>query len=150
MILWRRHKAGCAAAAQCRCRKEQKRECHCCRCPIWPDGYFGTSRIRKSLDTADWSKAQRIAAEMEASWEKSGLSALAEREPVSIKTACDDFLENAEARERLSPPTSEVAGASFSISARTNEPISTSTNCARCRSWRQIFLVRTTKPSPPR
>lgn len=66
MILWRRHKAGCATAALCRCRKEQKRECHCCRCPIWAGGYFGGSRIRKSLDTGDWAKAQRKALETEA------------------------------------------------------------------------------------
>ena len=98
MILWRRHKAGCTAVAQCRCRKEQKRECHCCRCPIWADDYFGASRIRKSLDTGDWSKALRGAAEMEASWEQSGSLALPEREPVSIETACDGFLENAKAR----------------------------------------------------
>src|SRR5262245_47393706 len=98
MILWRRHKAGCAAAALCRCRKEQKRECHCCRCPIWADGYFGVSRIRKSLDTGDWSKAQRSAAEMGASWEKGGLPALAEHEPVLIEVACEEFLSNARAR----------------------------------------------------
>lgn len=71
MILWRRHKTGCTAGALCRCRKEQKRECHCCRCPIWADAYLvdGSSkvrkRIRKSLDTGDWSKALRRAAEIE-------------------------------------------------------------------------------------
>jgi integrase/recombinase XerD len=98
MILWRRHKAGCAA--DCRCRKEQKRECHCCRCPIWGDSYFGASRIRKSLDTGDWAKAERKAAEMEASWQERGsLTTLSvDREPVSIETACEDFLSNARAR----------------------------------------------------
>lgn len=96
MILWRRHKASCAV--DCRCRREQKRECHCCRCPIWADGHLGPSRVRRSLDTGDWTKAQRSAAEMEASWEKSGSPALPEREPISIKAACDDFLEAARAR----------------------------------------------------
>jgi integrase len=62
------------------------------------DGYFGASRIRKSLDTGDWSKAQRVAVEMEASWETSGSPALPEREPVLIKTACDDFVSDACAR----------------------------------------------------
>jgi integrase/recombinase XerD len=98
MILWRRHKTSCAAAAECRCRKEQKRECHCCRCPIWADGYFGASRIRKSLDTGDWSKAQRSAEDIQASWEKSGSPAFSKREPVLIETACEDFLANARAR----------------------------------------------------
>jgi integrase/recombinase XerD len=98
MILWRRHKASCAA--DCRCRKEQKRDCHCCRCPIWADGHFATERIRKSLDTGDWAKGERTAAGMEASWQERGSLATlsAEREPVSIATACEDFLENARAR----------------------------------------------------
>jgi integrase/recombinase XerD len=97
MILWRRHKAGCTAAEQCQCRKEQKRECHCCRCPIWADAYFGSSRIRKSLDTGDWSKAQRGAMQLESSWVENG-SIRPEPKPLSIKEACDDFLENARAR----------------------------------------------------
>jgi integrase/recombinase XerD len=96
LILWRRHKAGCAAAAQCRCRKEQKRECHCCRCPIWIDGH--DHKIRQSLDTGDWMKAERKRAEIEAAWEKGDSPALLEREPVSVETACDDFLSDARAR----------------------------------------------------
>ena len=98
MILWRRHKAGCTAAAQCTCRKEQKRECHCCRCPIWADGYFGASRIRKSLDTGDWNKAQRKAGEMEESFEKTGVPVLVEPEPISVEAACENFLRDASAR----------------------------------------------------
>ena len=94
LILWRRHKLGCAAG--CRCRKEKKRECHCCRCPIWADGYFGPSRIRKSLDTGDWAKAERERAEIEASWQKRGsLPSGPEPEPVSIVAACEDFLSEA-------------------------------------------------------
>jgi integrase/recombinase XerD len=96
MILWRRHKAGCAAMASCRCRKEQKRECHCCRCPIWIDGF--DHKVRQSLDTGDWSRAERKRAEMEASWEKSGSPVLPERELVLIDTACDEFLSDARTR----------------------------------------------------
>lgn len=97
LILWRRHKAGCAA--DCPCRKEKKRECHCCRCPIWADGYFGASRVRQSLDTGDWARAERKRAEIEASWQERGSLALpAEREPVSIVRACEDFLCDAGAR----------------------------------------------------
>ena len=96
MVLCRRHKAGCAG---CRCRREKKRECHCCRCPIWADGYFGTSRLRQSLDTGDWARAERKRAEIEASWQERGLPASpAEREPVSIAAACEDFLSDARAR----------------------------------------------------
>lgn len=95
LILWRRHKAGCSA--DCRCRKEKKRECHCCRCPIWIDGL--DHKIRQSLDTGDWARAERKRGEIEASWQDRGSLALpAEREPVSIETACDDFLQNARAR----------------------------------------------------
>lgn len=96
LILWRRHKAGCAAV--CRCRKEKKRDCHCCRCPIWADGYFGASRIRKSLDTGDWAKAERKVAEMEAAPHEGSLSLPKESEPVSITVACEEFLSNARAR----------------------------------------------------
>ncbi len=98
MILWRRHKAGCVAAALCRCRGEHKRECHCCRCPIWADGYFGASRIRKSLDTGDWAKAERKVAEMEAARQEGSLPLPMESESVSIAAACEDFLSNARAR----------------------------------------------------
>ena len=98
MILWRRHKAGCAAAAQCRCRKEQKRECHCCRCPIWAGCGPRASRVRKSLDTGDWLKAERKAIEMEARRQEGSLPLPVENEPVSIETACKEFLSDARAR----------------------------------------------------
>lgn len=95
MILWRRHKAGCEA--DCRCRKEKKRECHCCRCPIWIDGL--DHKIRQSLDTGDWARAERKRAEIEAAWEKSDAPALlAKPEPVSVEMACEEFLESAKAR----------------------------------------------------
>jgi hypothetical protein len=98
LILWRRHKAGCAA--DCRCRKK-KRECHCCRCSIWADGYIGAPRFRQSLDTGDWAKAEqkRRKIEDEASRQDRGSPASpAEQEPVLIEAACEDFLSNARAR----------------------------------------------------
>ncbi len=97
MILWRRHKVGCEAAARCRCRKEQKRECHCCRCPIWIDGF--EHKARRSLGIGDWSRAERKRAEIEAAWEKGEPSVSRKSEPVSIETACDDFLQDAKARD---------------------------------------------------
>jgi len=50
------------------------------------------------MDTGDWSKAQRKAAEIEASYEKDGVADVRQDGPVSIQTACDEFLENAKAR----------------------------------------------------
>lgn len=109
MILWRRHKAGCIV--QCRCRKEQKRECHCCRCPIWADGYFGGSRIRKSLDTGDWAKAQRKALETEAELngetpkqsEPKEWTITEAQEPTTIAKAQEMFLADATARGLKKP-----------------------------------------------
>jgi integrase len=54
--------------------------------------------MRQSLDTGDWSKAERSAFEIEAAWEKGDAPALLKRNPVSVGTACDDFLQDAEAR----------------------------------------------------
>jgi len=60
---------------------------------------LGTSRVRQSLDTGDWTRAERKRAEIEASWQERGSLALpSAREPVLIETACDDFLQNARAR----------------------------------------------------
>ena len=99
-------------AALCRCRKEQKRECHCCRCPIWADGYFGGSRIRKSLDTGDWAKAQRKALETEAelngetpkkSEPKEWTTVIEGQEPTTIAKAQEMFLADATARGLKKP-----------------------------------------------
>lgn len=97
MILWRRHKAGCEASSCCRCRKEQKRECHCCRCPIWVDGYVAGCRIRKSLDTGDWSKALRSSSEIEEQ-EYMGSAPAEKAEPMTISKAQGVFLSDAAAR----------------------------------------------------
>ena len=69
--------------------EQRERERHCCRCPIWVDGF--DHKIRRSLDTGDWSTAKRKAAEIEATWEKGDLPASLEREPVSIQTGSEDF-----------------------------------------------------------
>ena len=96
--LWRRHEIGCAASTNCRCRKT-RRECHCCRCPLWVDGFLGASRVRKSLGTGDWTKADRKRWGMEISWEEKGsLPSGPEPEPVSIAAACEAFLSDAGAR----------------------------------------------------
>ena len=94
MILYRRHRAGCAG---CRCRKERKRECHCCRCPIWIDGR--DHEIQRSLDTGDWARAERERAKIEASWQDRGVLELpAAPEPISVNAACQEFLSDALSR----------------------------------------------------
>lgn len=96
--LWRRHGRRCGAHDKCRCR-ETRSECHCCRCVIWVDGMLGKARVRESLGTGDWSKADRKRWDMVSEWEQNGtLASATEREPVSVSAACDDFLRNAEAR----------------------------------------------------
>jgi len=59
---------------------------------------LGTERIRESLSTADWKKADRVRWDMERTWEENGRLPATDREPVSIAQACQDFLSDAEAR----------------------------------------------------
>lgn len=60
---------------------------------------LGSSRVRESLGTGDWGKADRKRWEMQETWEESGrLASPAERKPISVTMACEDFLREAEAR----------------------------------------------------
>jgi integrase/recombinase XerD len=59
---------------------------------------LGTERIRESLGTADWKRADRERWEKEQAWEENGRLPAAEQEPVSIAQASQDFLSDAEAR----------------------------------------------------
>ncbi len=97
--IWRRHKRQCPARQSCRCRKKRS-ECHCCRCPLWLEGRLGTSRVRKSLDTGDWSKADRKRWEIENEWEKKGLVlSRSEPEPMTLVQIWGRFLADLEARQ---------------------------------------------------
>lgn len=94
IVIYRRHRKGCSG---CSCRKEQKRECHCCRCPIWVDGL--DHKIRRSLDTGDWARAERERMKIEATWQEQGVLAMpAPPEPISVEAACADFLTDARSR----------------------------------------------------
>jgi len=90
-ITYRRHEKRCVH----RPKRRKHRHCHC---PVWVDGYLEGVRIHKSLDTRDWTKAQRIVQEWEAKRERP-----AEPETVTILRACDVFLEDAAARNLREP-----------------------------------------------
>lgn len=67
-----------------------------CRCPIWADGFLNGIEVRESLHLRDWEKAQEKIRE----WESKGSITEPERnESISIQQACDEFLNEAEARE---------------------------------------------------
>ena len=53
---YRRHTRKCKFTS----REERK-----CSCPIWCDGELNGSRYRKSLNTRDWARAQRLLGKIE-------------------------------------------------------------------------------------
>ena len=91
LIIYRRHEKRCA-------HRPKKRKYRRCGCPVWVDGYVKGERIHKTLDTRNWTKAQRIVLE----WEVEGERPV-EPEAVTIIQACDVFLEDAAARNLREP-----------------------------------------------
>ena len=67
-----------------------------CSCPIYCDGTLNGRRIKKSLKTRNWERAQRLVQEMEAAGH--------EPNKITVKSACDSFIRDAETRE-LKPAT---------------------------------------------
>jgi integrase/recombinase XerD len=65
---------------------------------IWVDGTLSGVPIRKSLHTRDWQKAQEIAREWEAEGQR-----VEEAQPITVKEACDKFIDDAEARGLREP-----------------------------------------------
>jgi integrase/recombinase XerD len=60
---------------------------------------FDSARIRQSLDTGDWGRADRKRWDMQRTWEDGGMIAPpVEPEPISLKVACKEFLRDAQAR----------------------------------------------------
>jgi integrase/recombinase XerD len=84
LTTYRRHKR------ECKHRKEG-RKYRRCRCPIWVDGFLGGREVRKSLDTADWQKAQDKVRE----WESRESEPTPAPEPISIQVAGERFLVDA-------------------------------------------------------
>src|SRR3974390_1711277 len=87
LTIYRRHRKDCPHGSDG--RKYRR-----CRCPIWVDGFLAGHDIRKSLDVADWEKAQDIVREMEATESEVRTSA-----PFTIQLAGEKFLTDAKARQ---------------------------------------------------
>jgi integrase/recombinase XerD len=88
LTIYRRHRKDCE-------HRGEGRKYRRCRCPIWVDGFLGDQDIRKSLDTADWQKAQAYLRNCEAQ-ENEPMTA---QEPISIEQASARFLSDAKARK---------------------------------------------------
>src|SRR6266851_5278922 len=88
LTIYRRHRKECE-------HRSKGRKYRRCRCPIWVDGFFQGREIRKSLNTADWQKAQdtiRL-------WEAQQSEPKVGQEPATIHNAGDRFLADARARQ---------------------------------------------------
>lgn len=86
LTIYRRHLRKCSHRSEGR----SYRRCHC---PIWVDGFIDGRESRESLRLRDWQKAQ----EKIRDWEASG-ETTAEEEPVTVASACAEFLRDARAR----------------------------------------------------
>jgi integrase/recombinase XerD len=86
--IYRRHRSDCKHRLEGR----KYRRCHC---PIWVDGILSNHEIRKSTGLRDWAKAQALVRD----WEAEGqLTPEPKVEPITIKKACEEFLQDAVAR----------------------------------------------------
>src|SRR5215472_6357974 len=88
LTTYKRHLKNCE-------HRSEGRKYRRCRCPIWVDGFLEGREIRKSLDTANWEKAQDIVREMEAT----GSEPKPVQEPLTIQTAEDKFLADTKAQQ---------------------------------------------------
>jgi integrase len=61
-----------------------------CRCPVWVQGVLDGKKIRESLKTSNWQKAQETIRE----WEVLGIA----KPRVTVSEACSSFTEDAAAR----------------------------------------------------
>lgn len=87
--IYRRH-----SAAKCSHKDRAYRRCSC---PLWADGTLAGKRYHKTLHTRNWERAQKLVQDMEAAGRELG-------EKITIKTACESFIRDAEAR-KLRPTT---------------------------------------------
>jgi integrase/recombinase XerD len=93
LTTYRRHRRSCA-------HRGEGRRYRRCQCPIWVDGFLAGQEIRKALGLRDWTRAQDLIRE----WEADGkVSSDPKPEPISVKSACDKFIEDAEARGLREP-----------------------------------------------
>src|SRR5712692_5778720 len=81
---------------RCKHRHEGRLWRHC-DCTIHVDGFHNGRRIRTSLKTRDWNRAQTIVRDMEAE----GRSSIPVRaEPITLPEAWDKYLADLRARKR--------------------------------------------------
>jgi integrase len=88
LTIYRRHQKECEHRSEGRTYRR-------CRCPIWVDGFLGGKEIRKSLNTADWQKAQDFLRE----WEAKESEPKPPQEPMSIQASAEKFVADAEAQK---------------------------------------------------
>jgi integrase/recombinase XerD len=88
LTIYRRHRKDCE-------HRLEGRKYRRCRCPIWVDGSLGGHDIRKSLDTADWQKAQDFVRE----WEAKAIEPKATKEAINIAEAGERLMNDARARK---------------------------------------------------
>jgi site-specific recombinase XerD len=93
LTIYRRHRKECE-------HRSEGRKYRRCRCPIWVDGFLAGREIRKSLNTADWQRAQDVVREMEATESEPKDT----NEPITIQQTWEKFLADAAAR-KLSEPS---------------------------------------------
>ncbi len=91
LTLYRRHRRRCS-------HRREGRTYRRCQCPIWMDGILAGQEMRKSLRLRDWQKAQSLVRQWEAEGEVKQQS-----EPMTVKGACDEFLQDAQARGLREP-----------------------------------------------
>src|SRR6266571_3250664 len=68
-----------------------------CRCPVWVDGYLAGTRVNKTLDLRDWTRANEIIRD----WEIAGTIQPLERAGMPVGEACEAFMTDV-AAQRLS------------------------------------------------
>lgn len=79
LSLWRRHTAKCE-------HQKEGRSWTKCKCPVWCDGKVNGERVREPMDTRDWARAGRKAADRETELESG-------RRRKTVETAVAAFLE---------------------------------------------------------
>jgi integrase/recombinase XerD len=87
--IFRRHRKSCQ-------HRHEGRKYRRCSCPVWVDGHLKGKPIHKTLLTRDWQKAQRQVRD----WEVEGEE---DQPPITIETACSQFLQDATARGLREP-----------------------------------------------
>lgn len=94
LTIYRRHKRGCEHRGEGRAYRR-------CRCPLWVEGKIGAEKLRKTLGTSDWQRANDTVQK----WEKEGQRIEEPQgQPLSCAEAHDKFLADAAAR-RLNEAT---------------------------------------------